>query len=91
MDRKEVFEELLGRVPEDKRDEAYDKLAAVETRAEKLDILESYGVKPEEVFAEGWADEARELSDEELDQVAGGEGDGFWMDTLKSRDCNCEP
>ena len=88
MDRKAAFEEMLSKVAEGKRDEAYAKLAAVETRAEKLAIFESYGVKAEDEFAEGWADEARELTDEELEAVAGG---GFWEDTWNSRDCNCEP
>lgn len=89
MDRKAAFEEMLSKVAEGKRDEAYAKLAAVETRAEKLAIFESYGVKAEDVFAEGWADEARELTNEELEAVAG--GGGFWEDTWNSRDCNCEP
>ena len=89
MDRKTAFEEMLSRVDEDKRDEAYARLAAAETRAEKLAIFEDYGVKVEDVFAEGWASEAHELTEEELESVAGGAG--FWEETWNSRDCNCEP
>lgn len=88
MDRRAAFEEMLAKVDPDKRDEAYAKLAAVETRAEKLAIFESYGVRPSEVFSDGWEGQAHELSDEELDQVAGGFD---WEETWHSRDCNCEP
>lgn len=88
MDRKTAFEEMLSRVDEDKRDEAYAKLAAAKTRDEKFAIFESYGVTVKDVFGQGWAEEGRELTNEELEEVAGG---GFWEETWNSRDCNCEP
>ena len=86
MERKELFEQMLERVDEDRRQEAYDRLAAVETRAEKVAIMADYGVdlsSPEVVFGEGWEEDSRELTDDELKQVAGGFD---W-----SRNCNCEP
>ena len=86
MDTKLILEDLLQRIDEDKRDEAYAKLAAVETRAEKLAIFAEYGVMiPDEddELPEGWEETARELTDEQLEQVSGGLD---WQ-----RDCNCEP
>lgn len=86
MDRKDLFEQMINRVDEDRRQEAYDRLAAVETRVEKIAIMAEYGVdisSPEVVFDEGWEEEGRDLTDEELEQVAGGFN---W-----ERDCNCEP
>ena len=84
MDGKKAFEEMLARVDADKRDEAYAKLAAVETRAEKLAIFEDYGVKVDEVFGEGWEAKAHELSDEELDQMAGGD---IWDAAMEYNSC----
>ncbi len=43
---------------------ATTKLAAVETRAEKIAIFEEYGVKVADVFGESW--EAHELTDDSL-------------------------
>lgn len=86
MDRKDLFEQMLERVEEDRRQEAYDRLAAVETRAEKIAIMADYGVdlsSPEVVFGEGWEDDARDLTDEEVAQVVG----GFNWEV----ECNCEP
>lgn len=84
LDRKEAFEQLLAQVDPEKRDEAYAKLAAAETRAEKIAIFESYGVNADE----GWDKDARELTDEELEAFSGGVD---WEEIWRSRDCNCEP
>lgn len=88
MDRKGAFDVVLNRVDESKREEVLDKLREVESRAEKLAILAEYGIEissPEDVLGDDWDDEAVELSDEDLENVAGG-------DSMKwERDCNCEP
>lgn len=88
MDKKEAFEKLLAKVDPEKRDEAYAKLAAVKTRAEKLDIFESYGVKAGDSLDDIIGETERELTDEELSQVAGGVD---WAEILRSGECNCEP
>lgn len=87
MDRKEAFDVVLSRLPEVKREEAVARLREVETRAEKLEILKDYGTEinsPEDVLGDDWDADGVELTDEQLEAVAG--GDQTW-----ERDCNCEP
>jgi hypothetical protein len=87
MDRKEAFDIVIAKLDEDKREEVVDKLREVDTRVEKLAILESYGISikgPEDILGEDWEDECVELTDEDLDNVAGG------IDSW-SVEGNCEP
>ena len=89
MDRKEAFDIVLARIDEAKREEVVDKLREVETRAEKLAILAEYGIEintPGDILGDDWDDEAIELTDEQLKDVAGGSDDFKW-----ERDCQCEP
>ena len=75
MDRKELLDTLLSRVDEDKRQEAFDRLAAEETDEGKVAVLREYGVdlsSPEAVFGEGWEDAGVELTDEQIRELSGG-------------------
>lgn len=88
MDRKEAFDVVIAKLPEDKRAEAVDRLREVDTRAEKLVILKDYGIEinsPEDILGDDWDISGVELSDEQLAEVAGG------VEMTWSRDCNCEP
>ncbi len=89
MDRKDAFDIVLNKVDESKREEVVDKLREVETRAEKLAILAEYGIQinsPQDILGDDWEDGAIELTDEELENVAGGSSYSDW-----SFECNCEP
>lgn len=88
MDRKKAFDVVLSRLDESKREEVIEKLREVETRAEKLAVLAEYGIQintPEDILGDDWDNQAIELSDEDLKDVAGG-SDFTW-----SADCQCEP
>ncbi len=88
MDRKEAFDVVLSRLPEDKREEAVARLREVETRAEKLVILKDYGIEinsPEDLLGDDWDADGVDLTDDQLKSVAGG------VEMTWERDCNCEP
>lgn len=88
MDRKELFDIVINKVDESKREEVINRLRAVETRAEKLAILTEYDIEINsisDILGDDWDNEGIELSDEDLQNVAGG-SEMTWQ-----RDCNCEP
>lgn len=71
MDLKERMDALMASVPEDKRGELAAKLLEAETLEDRISIAKEYmgdqaGDAPE------WLSQAYELSDDELEQVAGG-------------------
>ena len=90
MDRKEAFDIVIAKLDEDKREEVIEKLREVDTRAEKVDILKSYGISingPEDILGDDWLTESVELDVEDLDSITGGEAAEFTW----TRECQCEP
>lgn len=70
MESKEALERMLAQVDRDKRVELTEKLKAAATTGERFAILQEYGVKQADDPA--WLSDAYDLSDEDLDAVAGG-------------------
>ena len=71
MDMKERMDALMASVPEDKRGELAAKLLEAETLEDRISIAKEY-LGDNDDDAPEWLSQAYELSDEELDQVAGG-------------------
>ena len=72
MDMKERMDALMASVPEDRRGELAKKLLEAETLEERVAIAKSYIGDTAADDAPEWLSQAYELSDEDLDQVAGG-------------------
>lgn len=71
MESKDVLERLLAQVPRDKRIELTEKLRTAASAEDRVAILEQYGVETNNGAPE-WLADSYELSDEDLDAVAGG-------------------
>ena len=70
MTRKEIINQILSRVPEEKKESFIREMTECKDLAEKAAVLEKYGVQltPEEMEAIS----AGKVTDEELDEAAGG-------------------
>lgn len=69
MDMKERMNALMESVPEEKRGELAKRLLEAETIEERINIAKEY-VSGED--APEWLSSAYEMTDEDLDKVAGG-------------------
>lgn len=81
-----VLEKVLAQIDEDKRQEVYDEIVAAEDLDQVKAIVKEYDIsiaKPEAILSLA-REKGYELTDEELEQVAGGRPD--W---LPSPDPNC--
>lgn len=72
MDMKERMDALMASVPEDKRGELAIKLLEAETIEQRIAIAKEYVGDQVPADAPQWLSQAYVLSDEELDQIAGG-------------------
>ncbi|MBR2834522.1 MAG: Nif11-like leader peptide family RiPP precursor [Coriobacteriales bacterium] len=73
MTRKEKMELLLSKVAEDKKEEFIAALRETTTKEERTEILKNFGVElTKEEFEAITAEEEGELSDDDLENVAGG-------------------
>ena len=70
MTIQEVQELVLSKVPEEKKEEFIAAIAACKTKAEKLAVLEKYGVQLTEKELEVIS--SHEIADADLDQAVGG-------------------
>lgn len=72
MSMKERMDAVMASVPEDKRGELAKKLFEAETVEERIVIAKGYTGDKVDKDAPEWLSQAYELSDEELEQFAGG-------------------
>lgn len=72
MDMKERMDALLESVPQEQRKELLNELFKAETLEERVAIAKSYIGDQQAEGAPEWLSGTYELSDEELDKVAGG-------------------
>ena len=72
MDMKERMDALLQSVPEEQRKGLLKELFEAETLEERTAIAKRHIGDQQIEGAPAWLDDAYDLSDEELDQVAGG-------------------
>lgn len=86
MDTKQMMDKLLEAVPEDKRKEAVRELAKAETLEERIEIANRYAGK-DVAAGSSWFAEALDLSDEDLEMVAGG-GEIPWY-YIDPEGCSC--
>lgn len=71
MESKDMLERLLAQVDRDKRVELTEKLQVVDSMDERVAILKEYGVEAGDGIP-SWLSDSYDLTDEELDAVAGG-------------------
>ena len=72
MDMKERMNALMECVPEDKRGELAKKLLDAETIEERIAIAKEFVGDEADEAAPEWLSSAYELTDEDLDKIAGG-------------------
>ena len=75
MTRKERIDMVLAKIPEDKREAFVAQIREAKDREEKAKVLEEYGVAFTEEEKKAFRTEGEagnEVSDDELDQAAGG-------------------
>ena len=70
MTRKEITENVLARVPEEKKEAFVKEVVECKDKAEKAAVLEKYGVSL--TAEEQEAFRTSKVSDEEIDDAAGG-------------------
>ena len=71
MDKKQIMDKLLANVPEDERKDIVKKLVNAESMDERIEIAKGY--VGDDANVSDWLSEEFELSDEDLEKVAGGE------------------
>ena len=71
MDKKQIMDKLLANVPEDERKDVVKKLVNAESLYERIEIAKAY--VGEDVTVSDWLSEEFELSDEDLEKIAGGD------------------
>ena len=86
MDMKERMDALMAAVPEDRRGELAKKLFDAETLEQRVEIAKGYVGDLADGDAPEWLSQAYELSDEDLDKVAGGE-DMPWDNEVDETGC----
>lgn len=70
MTRREKLDEILAKVPDEKKDEFIVAFRSADSQDERMDVLEKYGiVLTQEDLKQLLSDE---LDDSELDDVSGG-------------------
>ena len=84
MDKKQIMDKLLANVPEDERKDVVKKLVNAESLYERIEIAKAY--VGEDVAVSDWLSEEFELSDEDLEKVAGGDGAPWYT---PSPYCDC--
>jgi hypothetical protein len=73
MTRKEKMELILSKVAEDKKEEMITEIREADTKEKRTEVLKKYGVLlTEEEFEAVTQEDSNEISDEELDEAAGG-------------------
>ena len=73
MTRKEVFDNLLKQIAEDKKDAFVTAIKEAKDKAQKIAILEKYGVSlSEEERSIFENNSSKELSDDDLEMASGG-------------------
>ena len=72
MSLKDRMDALMASIPEDKRGELAKKLLEAETMDERIGIAKAYLGAQAADGAPEWLSETYDLSDEDLEQVAGG-------------------
>ena len=75
MTRKERIDMVLAKIPEDKREAFVAQIREAKDREEKAKVLEEYGVaftEEEKKALQAEVEAGNEVSDDELDQAAGG-------------------
>lgn len=70
MTKKEVVDLILSKVDEDKKEALINELREAKTKEERIKVLEKYGVTI--TAEEAKMINRKELSDQELDDAAGG-------------------
>ena len=70
MTRKEVIEQVLARVPEEKKEAFVREVAECKDLAEKMSVLEKYGIQLTDEELDAFR--SNKVSDEEIDEAAGG-------------------
>lgn len=86
MSMKERMDALMASVPEEKRGELAKKLLEAETLEERVAIAKSYMDDKAAADAPKWLSGAYELSDEDLEKVAGG-ADMPWDNEIDEYGC----
>ena len=78
MDAKQMLDKLLEHVPEDERQEVLKKLVEAETTEERVEIVRKYADEDLDTDAvPDWLKDSYELSDEDLNNFAGGSWEDF--------------
>ena len=72
MDMKERMNALMESVPEEKRGELAKKLLEAETLEERISIAKEFAGDQAGKEAPEWLSGAYEMTDEDLDKIAGG-------------------
>ena len=71
MDKKQIMDKLLANVPEDERKDVVKRLVEAEGLDERVEIAKAY--VGDDVTVSDWLSEEFELSDEDLEKIAGGD------------------
>ena len=71
MDKKQIMDKLLANVPEDERKDVVKKLVDAESMDERIEIAKGY--VDDDTKISDWLSEEFELSDEDLEEIAGGD------------------
>jgi hypothetical protein len=71
MDKKQIMDKLLADVPEEERKDVVRRLVDAESMDERIEIARAYVGDGVEVA--DWLSEEFELSDEDLEKIAGGD------------------
>ena len=71
MDEKQIMDKLLANVPEDERKDVVRRLVDAESMDERIEIAKVY--VGDDATVSDWLSEEFELSDEDLEKIAGGD------------------
>lgn len=72
MIKKDKLDEILAKIPEEKKSEFIAKFRGAESKEAKKEVLEKFGIVLTEQDVKELVVDANELSDEELDTSHGG-------------------
>ena len=72
MTRKEMMEQVLARVPEEQKEAFVAEIRGADTKEARAEVLRKYNITFTEEEKAAMKESSNAVSDEELDQAAGG-------------------